>query len=392
MLDEDRWGESVTVVRVYGSTPLEEGDVISAIDGQTIDDWVTSDAAPSRAVGETVTYQILRAQTSALPLEIAIDVPLTRYPVADAVSREPLHTGDDRAPAGRGLVRVLAPLPDRGCVGLPGGRRPRAGGPDLLAPRAGRDRPRRLPRHLAARRRRGGLCRRSRRAAAGDARLRDARGLAAPPSRLLVASLRRTVRGLRRLGRRRRPAAGSRGSPAPGSGDHRRTRAGDHGHGSDRRPGARLPACPRPPGPAGRAAGPAGHRRGPRGPDPSRRRPRPRGRRAPLALAAGGTGGRAGGALLPGRRAAALPPRRDRARRPPDAGPGPGGDDGRRGFRSRRRRRQPRLRHLVRRHARRRLSSPCCCSRWRSRCSGSSGASCTATGSSRAASCPSCGG
>ena len=87
MLDEDRWGESITVVRVYGSTPLEEGDVISAIDGQTIDDWVTSDAAPSRAVGETVTYQIQRAQTSALPLEIAIDVPLTRYPVADAVSR-----------------------------------------------------------------------------------------------------------------------------------------------------------------------------------------------------------------------------------------------------------------------------------------------------------------
>ncbi|MET0524867.1 MAG: sensor histidine kinase [Nocardioides sp.] len=87
MLDEDRWGDTVTVVRAYGDTPLREGDTIRAIDGRSIDDWVRSDGAPQRAVGESVSYLVQRTSGSALVLEIEIDVPLTRYPFADAVTR-----------------------------------------------------------------------------------------------------------------------------------------------------------------------------------------------------------------------------------------------------------------------------------------------------------------
>ncbi len=86
MLGEDRWGETVTVVRAYGDTPLREGDTILGIDGRSIDEWVRSDAAPSRGVGESIPYQVQRTTDTALVLDIQVEVPLTRYPIADAVS------------------------------------------------------------------------------------------------------------------------------------------------------------------------------------------------------------------------------------------------------------------------------------------------------------------
>ena len=77
----------MTVVRIYGNTPLREGDTITAIDGRSVDDWVAGGAAPSREVGDSVSYLVQRTSGAAVALELRIDVPLTRYPVGDAVSR-----------------------------------------------------------------------------------------------------------------------------------------------------------------------------------------------------------------------------------------------------------------------------------------------------------------
>ncbi len=75
------------MVRTYGNTPLREGDTITAIDGRSSNDWVAEGAAPSREVGDSVSYLVLRTSGTAVALELQIDVPLTRYPVGDAVAR-----------------------------------------------------------------------------------------------------------------------------------------------------------------------------------------------------------------------------------------------------------------------------------------------------------------
>jgi signal transduction histidine kinase len=94
MLGEDRWDQSVTVVRTYGDTPLREGDVISRIDGVPIDEWVTDPPDDSRAVGDVVRYEVIRPGAE-LDQRRVIAVPLIRYPVADAASRNivPLALG-----------------------------------------------------------------------------------------------------------------------------------------------------------------------------------------------------------------------------------------------------------------------------------------------------------
>ncbi|HET9423676.1 MAG TPA: sensor histidine kinase, partial [Nocardioides sp.] len=83
MLGADRWGESVTVLRTYGDTPLREGDVISRVDDVPISEWVTDPPDSSRAVGDVVRYEVIRPGAE-LDQRRVIAVPLTRYPIADA--------------------------------------------------------------------------------------------------------------------------------------------------------------------------------------------------------------------------------------------------------------------------------------------------------------------
>ena len=83
MLGADRWGDSVTVLRTYGDTPLREGDVISRIDDVPIGEWVTGASTSSRDVGEVVRYEVLRPGPE-LDQRRVIAVPLIRYPIADA--------------------------------------------------------------------------------------------------------------------------------------------------------------------------------------------------------------------------------------------------------------------------------------------------------------------
>jgi signal transduction histidine kinase len=82
MLGVDRWGDSATVVRAYGDTPLREGDIILAIDGRPFGEWLAG-PRPEPVAGAAV-YRIQRSG-AALDRILDVDVPLTRYPVLDAV-------------------------------------------------------------------------------------------------------------------------------------------------------------------------------------------------------------------------------------------------------------------------------------------------------------------
>ena len=86
MLGANRWGESVTVVRTYGDTPLREGDVVTAVDGRPLESWVYDSSSADRRVGDTVTYDVTRPGAE-LAARLEIEVPLTRYPVAAAAYR-----------------------------------------------------------------------------------------------------------------------------------------------------------------------------------------------------------------------------------------------------------------------------------------------------------------
>jgi two-component system NarL family sensor kinase len=88
-IGEDRWGDTVVVARTYGDTPLQAGDVVRSIDGRSPGDWVRSGEAPDRHVGEVLTYEVQRAGTGSIALNLRIDVPLTRYPVASAMWANP---------------------------------------------------------------------------------------------------------------------------------------------------------------------------------------------------------------------------------------------------------------------------------------------------------------
>ena len=81
-----RWGENVTVLRVYGDTQLRSGDLIQQVDGQSVADWTAAGAAPDRSVGERVTYSV-RRPAAGLDRLLEVEVTLGRYPVASAVSR-----------------------------------------------------------------------------------------------------------------------------------------------------------------------------------------------------------------------------------------------------------------------------------------------------------------
>ena len=88
MLEGDRWGQTVTVVRAFGDTPLREGDVIRTIDGRSFGDWVATGEHGQRVVGETVPYEVLRPAAN-LDRILVLDVTLTQYPTDAAVTAEP---------------------------------------------------------------------------------------------------------------------------------------------------------------------------------------------------------------------------------------------------------------------------------------------------------------
>ncbi len=156
MLGADRWGESITVVRTYGDTPLREGDVISRIDDVPIGEWVDGRPPSSRDVGDVVRYEVIRPGAE-LDQRRVIAVPLIRYPAADA--------------AYHNIVTLVLFAMLLSAASLAYWRRPRlpAAGAFLLAaslvtalldvvalrPRC--DRPRRFAWHLAAPGRRGGV-------------------------------------------------------------------------------------------------------------------------------------------------------------------------------------------------------------------------------------------
>ena len=83
-----RWGESVVVVRAYGDTPLLRGDEVLLVEERTLADWVGSDDATRRDVGDVVRYEVRRSR-SGLDLIQQVDVTLERYDVVAAVRASP---------------------------------------------------------------------------------------------------------------------------------------------------------------------------------------------------------------------------------------------------------------------------------------------------------------
>ncbi|HWM73978.1 MAG TPA: sensor histidine kinase [Nocardioides sp.] len=81
----DQWGDSASVVRTYGETPLREGDIILTIDGRTFGDWAASGSDPDRADGDGLQYEV-RRPAAQLDRILVLEVTLTSYPIADAVS------------------------------------------------------------------------------------------------------------------------------------------------------------------------------------------------------------------------------------------------------------------------------------------------------------------
>ena len=326
MLGEDRWGQSVTVVRTYGDTPLREGDVISRIDDVPIDEWVTDPPDDSRAVGDVVRYEVIRPGAE-LDQRRVIAVPLTRYPVAEAASRNivPLALVGmllaaasvvfwfrPRMPAAVAFLASATLVPAM-LTSWPFG----LGAIDLAGSRG-------IWPHLVGE----ALC------AIGIGTLlltalvfvawpRGARGRWALPVAYGVPLAGYAAWAL--LGG---PVAGARRRSPPGPHHRRRARAGRHGAGGPRDPAPRIPAGPDQERPTRRPPGAAGGRGRPRSAAASRRRPTPGHRRRRRALAGAGPAPGAGGPELRGRGDAALPARRDRTHRAAHPGACRGGRPG----------------------------------------------------------------
>ena len=139
---DQRWNESVTVVREYGETPLREGDLILAIDGRSLEDWVDGDASAERQLGDDVTYRVRRSGAD-LDRVLDLEVSLIRYPLGDALA-DNLST----------TILVLGLLVSgtflfwsrhaRPPAGRSGRRCRGGGGADRVPPRVGRHRPGRV--------------------------------------------------------------------------------------------------------------------------------------------------------------------------------------------------------------------------------------------------------
>lgn len=80
----DRWGSSVTVRDTYGDTLLLAGDVVLAVDGKPVDQWLLGEGSANRSVGEPVRYQVQRIEGGSLR-EYDRTVVLTTFPLARAL-------------------------------------------------------------------------------------------------------------------------------------------------------------------------------------------------------------------------------------------------------------------------------------------------------------------
>lgn len=81
------WVEPVEVMRVYGDSPLREGDLVAAVDGRTLSEWLDGEV-PDRDVGDVVEYRVQRPG-QALDVELVVGVTLVRYPVGAAAGGNP---------------------------------------------------------------------------------------------------------------------------------------------------------------------------------------------------------------------------------------------------------------------------------------------------------------
>ena len=79
-----RWDEAVTVLRVYGESPLQEGDQVMVVDDHRPSEWLTELDRPGRAVGDVITYEVRRPAAD-LDRQLFIEVELERYPVLAAL-------------------------------------------------------------------------------------------------------------------------------------------------------------------------------------------------------------------------------------------------------------------------------------------------------------------
>jgi two-component system NarL family sensor kinase len=96
--DAPGWGDSVTIVRTYGETPLEPGNVVQTVEGRPWGSWLTDGGALDVDEGETLTYGILRPGD--VGVELQVEVTLTDVAVRSALAVALLPVGL----AGAGLL------------------------------------------------------------------------------------------------------------------------------------------------------------------------------------------------------------------------------------------------------------------------------------------------
>lgn len=85
-LGDQRWGDTVTVIRSYADGPLRQGDVVTEVDGRPVGQWVASGPSADRTRGGSVPYEVLRPRAG-LAQRLTVQVPLRRYPIAEAAAR-----------------------------------------------------------------------------------------------------------------------------------------------------------------------------------------------------------------------------------------------------------------------------------------------------------------
>ena len=88
VLDESRWGSSVTVLTTYGDTPLRLGDEVLAVEGRAVDEAIRGGEAPAVGPGDRLRYQVLRPGEG-LDRELDVEVPLRAHPVWSAAVGQP---------------------------------------------------------------------------------------------------------------------------------------------------------------------------------------------------------------------------------------------------------------------------------------------------------------
>jgi len=86
LLAAGSWSDGVPVVRDYGGTLLQEGDVVKEIDNRTVSQWLSAHRSPSWEAGDTVRYLLVRPDEG-LDQEFTIEIELERFPLASAAGR-----------------------------------------------------------------------------------------------------------------------------------------------------------------------------------------------------------------------------------------------------------------------------------------------------------------